>query len=145
MLLSQGTATATTNINLSGKWQLDVKNSKFGALPAPVSRTVNIDHRDPLLKLEVNEDTGREKRSQTLEYLTDGTLSVNKVRGSDIRTVTRWEGAILVMETEGVYQGTEFRAIERWSLSGDQRRITIERSAKNKRGETHQTLILEKQ
>jgi hypothetical protein len=138
-------ALATPAVDLSGNWKLDVKKSTFGVLPVPVSRTINIIHREPLLKLQITEDTGTEKRSQTLEYTTDGKDCVNKVRGNDFHSTLRWEGSSLVVDTEGVYQGNKFRATDRWSLSQDQKTIVIERSASNDNGETHQKLILEKQ
>jgi hypothetical protein len=138
-------AGATPAVDLSGTWKLDVKNSTFGILPVPVSRTINITHREPLLRLQITEDTGKEKRSQTLEYTTDGKECVNKVRGNDFRSTLHWEGSTLVVDTEGVYQGNQFRATDRWSLSPDQKTITIERRASNDNGDTHQKLILEKQ
>jgi hypothetical protein len=138
-------AGATPAVDLSGTWKLDVKNSTFGILPVPVSRTISITHREPLLRLQVTEDTGKEKRSQTLEYTTDGKECVNKVRGNDFRSTLHWEGSTLVVDTEGVYQGNKFRATDRWSLSPDQKTITIERRASNDNGYTHQRLILEKQ
>jgi len=138
-------AVAAPSVELSGNWKLNVEKSKFGALPAPVSRTVEIIHREPNLKVKVTEDTGTETRSQTLEYTTDGKQCLNMVRGREFRSVVRWEEAVLVIETKGVYQGDDFRSTDRWSLSPDRKTITIERHATNPYGETHQTLMLEKQ
>ena len=140
-----GAICLATPMNFSGTWKLNIEKSKFGALPGPVSRTINITHRDPALKLEVTETTANDNRSSVLEYTTDGKKCINKVRGMDFRSIVQWQQGVLVIETEGIYQGEEFHATDRWTLSPDGKTITILREASNKYGETHQTLILEKQ
>jgi hypothetical protein len=132
-------------VDLSGNWKLNIKESSFGVLPAPVSRTILITHKEPVLKLEISEDTGREKRSQTLDYSTDGKICLNKVRDNEFRSTLHWEESTLVIETKGDYQGRAFQAVDRWSMSPDGKTITVDRRASNDTGQTQQRLILERQ
>ncbi len=143
--LPWGVAGAAAGVELSGDWKLNVEKSKFGALPVPASRTISVTHREPLIKLQITEDTGKETRSTSMECTTDGKRCVNNVRGREFSSTMHWEGSTLVMETQGVYNGAEFRSVDRWSLSPDKKTLTIEREASNDFGETHQKLILEKQ
>ena len=138
-------ANSLFEVNLTGNWKLNIEKSKFGVLPAPTSRTVNITHQAPRLKLEIFDEMGTQKRTQIFEYTTDGKRCTNNVRGREFQSTVRWEGTTLVIETEGIYQDAVFRSIDRWKLSQDQKTITIERDASNDMGETRQTLILEKQ
>lgn len=138
-------AAAPTTAELSGQWQLDTEKSAFGLLPPPMSRTVNITHHDPALRVEITEETTNSSRSEVFEYTTDRKKCVNNVRGREFRSVLHWEGQVLVVETEGLYEGDEFHAVDRWTLSLDGKTITIQRHASNAYGETQQTLILEKQ
>ncbi|HJX85909.1 MAG TPA: hypothetical protein VJ723_16335 [Candidatus Angelobacter sp.] len=137
-------AVAATTTDLSGKWKLNVEKSTFGLLPAPLNWTANITHRDPALKVETTEETPDGPRSQVLEYTTDSKKCTNKVRDREFRSVLHWDGPVLVIETEGLYEGDPFRAVDHWTMSLDGKTITIERHASNAYSETNQSLILEK-
>ncbi|HSS20379.1 MAG TPA: hypothetical protein VLL54_09920 [Pyrinomonadaceae bacterium] len=136
---------AIAAVELSGTWKLNIEKSSFGGLSVPSGRTFNITQRGTMLKIEVTDKTPSGERTQVLECTTDGAKCVNNVRGQEFRSTVHWEGSELVFETEGSLDGSEFRAVDQWTISEDGKTITINRHASNNIGEVHQKLVLEKQ
>lgn len=139
------TASAQAKPNFSGEWKLQVAKSEFGPLPAPTSRTDKITHEDPSLKLTVTQSGQSGEVTYDLNYTTDGKETANQVRGNTLKSVSKWEGDVLVIDTKANFGGNEITIKDKWSLSEDGKTITINRHLAGPQGEADQKLVMEKQ
>jgi len=125
----------------SGRWRFDPDRSTVRTLPAPP---------DPFLKIEsdatgfrISAASGPDGPwSAPLVYPLDGN-SANR-RSGDVRfnTVTKWEGAALLVNTL-VSGGQNYTLMERWEHSRDGSRLTITRTYSARAGEIESTLVYE--
>ena len=121
--------------NLSGVWRFSSAKSELGPnYPAYKSRVDTVEHRDPDLKLQTvqeREDGGKVDGSAA--YRTDGKETINDVSGNALKSVARWEGAALVMETTGNFGERRIKLADRWTLWADGKTLLIERTFEKRR------------
>jgi hypothetical protein len=110
--------------NFSGTWKLDVSKSDFGVLPPANSRTVVIDHSEPVLKVAVSEDGAQGKQDFTLSYTTDGKEAVNNAGGLELKSILSWESSTLVDNTKLKFQDQDVTVKQVWLLSDDGKTLT---------------------
>jgi len=110
--------------NFSGTWKLDVTKSDFGVLPPDNSRTVVIDHNDPVLKLAVSADGAQGKQDFNLNFTTDGKEATNNAGGLELKSILTWESSTLVDNTKLKYQDQDVTVKEIWLLSDDGKTLT---------------------
>jgi len=110
--------------NFSGTWKLDVTKSDFGVLPPDNSRTVVIDHSDPMLKLAVSADGAQGKQDFTLNFTTDGKEATNNAGGLELKSILTWESSTLVDNTKLKFQDQDVTVKEIWLLSDDGKTLT---------------------
>ena len=111
--------------DFTGVWAANLEKSSFRG-GAPRELFVKIEHREPQLTqtLLVSPAAGGEERLR-FEYATNGTESVNLVRGIPCKTRAHWDGAELVIETLMKTPDREFHFKDHWSLSDDGRTLTM--------------------
>ncbi len=136
-------AFAQSKPDFSGTWKLNIAKSNFGALPAPDSATLKIEHNDPAFKMISVTVTSSGERSYELAFTTDGKECTNWVGNVEVKSVLRWEGTTLVMEHKAA--GGEVTLKDQWVLSEDGKTLTLTRHWSGSQGETTQTLVHEKQ
>ncbi len=136
-------ALAQAKPDFSGGWKLNISKSDFGALPAPESATLKIEHKDPALKMVSTTVGSSGERSYELSFTTDGKECTNWIGNVEVKSVLRWEGATLILEHKAA--GGEVTLKDEWALSEDGRTLTITRHWSGSQGETKQTLVHEKQ
>jgi hypothetical protein len=117
-------ASAGVKPNFSGTWKLDVSKSDFGVLPPDNSRTVVIDHSDPMLKLAVSADGAQGKQDFTLNFTTDGKEATNNAGGLELKSILTWESSTLVDNTKLKFQDQDVTVKEIWLLSDDGKTLT---------------------
>jgi hypothetical protein len=143
LVLSAGMAFASPNF--SGKWKMNPSASKFGAMPPPTSMVRNITHADPKLEIRTVQAGEKGEVKTELKFTTDGKVCVNTLSGSDVVSKLSWEGSVLVIDSKRTVQGTEVSIVDRYSLSGDGRTLTIAESIKSPTGGTDITISFDKQ
>jgi hypothetical protein len=131
--------------NFSGTWKVNLEKSDFGPMPAPDSQTQKIDHQDPNLKLNISESGQMGDMNFDLAYTTDGKECTNTVAGNEFKSTLTWDGDNLVIDTKGSFNGTDFTAKDRWTLSEDGKTLTVERHLASEMGEADQKILFEKQ
>jgi hypothetical protein len=138
---------ADTKPDFTGEWRLNRDRSDFGLVPGPDRRTDVIRHSLSKLHLESKQARGQRESTGEWDCVIDGSPCTVTLRGPALRLATRvrWDGAVLVFESEGELNGEQVRMSDRWTLSADGKEITIARRLSSPAGETHQTLVLEKQ
>lgn len=99
--------------DFSGTWQLDLLRTRFGDLPKPKSLTLEIEHRDPKIRIAaVSEDKGGETR-ETMDLTTDGAQYAHTAGGRSCTASARWhwwEGRRLSVDVQcgGVSRSRRF-------------------------------------
>lgn len=137
---------AAAKPNFSGDWTLNTEKSNFGPMPGPAKMTRKIAHTEPTLKLATTQVGPQGEVTSELSYTTDGKESVNKVRGSDVKSVAKWDGDALVVDSKREVPGMgEITQKENWSLSGDGKTLTINNHINTPQGEFDITIVFNKQ
>ena len=136
--------------NFSGTWKQDNAKSNFAKLPAPISVTDIISHKEPVLHL-TQTVVGPQGDSVTSEhdYSTDGREQTGKSRNYTEKTAVKWDGDALIFTNTRDYSGREVIIRERWEISSDGKILTKERFSPFSKGsakaEVKQIFVLEKQ
>jgi hypothetical protein len=132
--------------NFTGDWKLNASKSTFGEMPAPDSMTYKIAHADPKLTTAVKQSGQMGEFEMQSTYTTDGKESTNQgFGGSTNKSVVKWDGDNLVIETKGQFGDNEFTMTQKWTLSADGKSLTIIQTFKSAMGEGEQKLVLDKQ
>jgi hypothetical protein len=118
-------AMAAGKPDFSGDWKLNVDKSNFGPMPPPTSSTQKVDHQDPLLKVTAVQSAMDGDHTDIFAYKTDGTESKNDFRGSEAKSVAKWDADTLVIDTKVDFQGTEVTLKATWKLSDDGKTLNV--------------------
>lgn len=150
-LVLAGTMLATTPVpalvpppprGFTGTWRLDVAGSELGkARKAPRSREDRITEEGAWVA--VRSLTVRASGDTLLldyRYRTDGEAT-NQVMGQDVRTRGRRDGGALRFESEAQLMLFKFEVSERWSVTPDGARLTMERTSNSPLGKERQRLL----
>src|SRR5262249_44607581 len=111
--------------DFTGEWRLNAGQSNFARQSAPKDRVIQIDHRDPTLVVTTFEDDTRGKISGTTFYSTEGVERTNEILGISMKSVTKWDGAVLEMRTSGKFGPNDITLLDRYELSSDGSRMTM--------------------
>jgi hypothetical protein len=132
--------------NLTADWKLNTSKSDFGQFPAPSSMTQKVTHAEPKLTVDVKQTSDRGEVNFTASYTTDGKECTNKgFGGSDVKSVVKWDGETLNIETKGTFGDNAFTMKDKWTLSADGKVLTILRHFSSSMGEMDQKMTFDKQ
>lgn len=137
-------ATAQSHPDFSGYWRTNPQKSDFGPMRAN-NLMWTIEHQDPQLKyiIKYSSDTG-DKTVET-HYLTDGRETVSKPGAVEIRSVARWEGSELAIESRFDSPEGKVTVQERWSLSEDRNTLTMDRTMSGPNMNYKQKLVYDRE
>ena len=136
---------ALAHPNFSGDWKLNTAKSDFGMLPAPDSRTDVIEQSGDTLKDKVAASNQQGKQDYTLTFKTDGTETVNKLPGREVKVTGSWSGPAMVVTTKLDLQGNEITMKANWTLSEDGTTMTQAVHLTRPMGEMDQKVVFDKQ
>jgi hypothetical protein len=145
LLLAIAALPALAKPNFTGDWKLNPSRSEFGQMPAPSSMTMKIAHDDPKMTNHMKSVSDMGEFEADSKYTTDGKDCVNEIFNSQFKSVLKWEGDALLIESKGSFGDNEFSMSDKWTLSEDGKTLTIARTFKSAMGEGGQKLVLEKQ
>jgi hypothetical protein len=132
--------------NFTGDWKLNTSKSDFGAVPAPDSMTSKIDHADPKISNVSKQSSPMGEIEIKTICTTDGKECTNEgFQGSTSKSVMKWDGDALLVETKGQFGDLDFTAKQKWTLSDDGKTLTIAQNFSTSMGDFTQTLVFEKQ
>jgi hypothetical protein len=137
LLFSAAALLAQDHPNLTGSWKLNVGKSEMGSAGV-TELTVEVDHKDPVLKYLVRGVAGGQRFEQSESFTTDGKPSRDS-QGANVRV--SWDGPALVVVGTGDDGSMLFLA--RLTLSSDGKTITRVFTQKDDRDQRHE--IYEKQ
>lgn len=137
-------AMAAGKPDFSGEWKLNVDKSNFGPIPPPTTQTQKIDHKEPVIKI-VTAQNGMDGESTTdATYTTDGKESKNNMRGSEAKSIAKWDGDALMIDTKVDFQGMEITVKMSMKLSDDGKIINAATKIMTPQGDFDLTSVLEK-
>jgi hypothetical protein len=132
--------------DFTGDWKLNVTKSTFGDFPGPDSMSVKVTHADPNLSTVTKQSSQMGDFEMKATYTTDGKECTNEgFQGSTNKSVVKWDGDTLVIETKGQFGDSNFTMTQKWTLSADGKTLTVAQNIKSDMGEIDQKLIFEKQ
>jgi len=142
--LTVAPAMAAGKPDFSGDWKLNIDKSNFGPMPPPNSQTRNIDHKDPVLKMVTKQSGAEGDNTISATYSTDGTESKNDFMGNPVKSIVKWDGDVLVIDSKLDFQGMEIALKETWKLSDDGKTINTATKISTPQGDFETASVLEK-
>ena len=132
--------------NFTGDWKLNASKSTFGEMPAPDSMSYKITHDDPKLTTASKQSSQMGDFEMNATYTTDGKECTNQgFQCSTTKSVVKWDGDTLAIDTKGQFGDNEFTMTQKWTLSADGKTLTVLQTFKSAMGEGEQKLIFDKQ
>lgn len=132
--------------DFSGNWKLNASKSDFGQFPAPSVLTQKVEHADPKLTVDLKMVSDMGDFAFTYRYTTDGKECTNEgFGGSEVKSILKWEGETLVVDSKGTFGDNAYTAKDKWSLSDGGKTLTLLRHFSSPMGEMDQKVILDKQ
>jgi len=135
--------------NFSGTWKMNASKSKSGGdFPLPQRFDRKITHAEPALQVTTTRSgfQGGEDITTETKYTTDGKETTNPgFGGSEMKSVTKWEGDVLTIKSTASTPNGDFTINERWSLSADGKSLEVKNKVAGGFGEFESTYVLDKQ
>src|SRR5260370_20858925 len=139
-LLNAGVGSGQTDSGFSGVWKLNTNRSEIKSLPQAPDAFLKVDQS--ATALTVSASTQQDGPAVTLRYPLDGSSAKRELGATTMNTVTKWEGAALLVNT--IVSGPQsYTVMERWKRSGDGNTLTIRRTIVRLGSETESTLVYE--
>jgi len=131
--------------NFSGTWKLNVANSSFAPLPPLTHLVDTIEQTRSAIKIHRTQANQGHERTRDVIYNLDGAPMTVRHNTGDSKTVVRWEGANLVIESSLEFEGLPMNVRDRWSLRHEGRTLEIHRHFQSHQGAIDQKLVMERQ
>jgi hypothetical protein len=131
--------------DISGSWQLNVDQSRWGNRPKPQSATLNIEHQEPAIKYSgrVMNPTGEDGRDYTFSGAIDGKpYPATSAYGPGKLTIKRVDDST----TTSQFQSDDGKYTEtaRTSISRDGKRLTRRMTAQGPQGRSTWTEVYDR-
>jgi len=130
--------------NFSGNWKLVLDKSDFGPMPPPSSMTMQIDHKDPVLKAVTQQSGADGDATINSSYTTDGKESKNDFRGIPVVSIAKCNGDALAMNSKLEVQGMAIDLKGTWTLSADGKTMSQAQKIGTPQGDFETKYVLEK-
>lgn len=131
--------------DFSGEWKMNAEKSNFGPLPAPASMVRQIEHAEPRLRVVTTQSGPKGEVRSEFNYAVDGKEHVNRSAGGEVRSVLRWDGDVLEVNSNRQVGGATIKTLDRWTLSEDGRILTNKMLLTAPQGEAEITVVFDKQ
>lgn len=132
--------TAQSDPGFSGLWKLNAARSDVRNMPVPPDPFLKVEQSTTALTVHASFVEDGPFTSST--YPLDGTAQKRQVGSSSMNTVTKWEGAALLVNT--LVSGPQnYTVMERWKRSADGNSLTIKRTIVRLGGESESMLVYE--
>ena len=114
---------AQSRPDFSGSWLMN-----NGADPATTTGSdtpyMKVTHHEPALTVVIAASS-REQDPMVWRLTTDATENVNRMKGSEVRSKTHWQGDTLVTEWTTEAKGFKVQHRQMWTLSKDGKLLTM--------------------
>jgi hypothetical protein len=145
-ILALAALPALAKPDFTGDWKLNTSKSTFGDFPGPDSMTIKVTHAEPKLTTATKQSSQMGDFEMKSTYTTDGKECTNEgFQGAPMKSVVKWEGDTLVLETKGQFGDSDFTMTQKWTLSDDGKTLTVAQHIASGMGDIDQKLVLDKQ
>lgn len=131
--------------NLSGEWKMNASKSELGPIPPPEKFERTITHKDPAINYKTVQVGQQGEIKTEVNCTTDGKECVNKMGTGESKSVMKWDGNTLLVDSKRTFGDNELLFKEKWSLSEDGKTLTINAKIIAPQGEFDIKWVLEKQ
>ena len=118
--------------DFSGTWTLKSEHAERGTLPERPAPVLEIEHRDGIV------------RCAGAQFSTDGKESRSKAGEKSLKTIAKWEGAALLVNTIVGGPSGAYAQMDRWTTARDGSTLTIEREVALRGGTAEAVLLYAK-
>jgi hypothetical protein len=126
--------------DFTGNWMLNTGKSQYGQFPAPEVMMRTVQYKDAVLNMSTYQKGAQGEVTTELKYTTNGKPSIN---GGNKGTA-HWEGATLIIESSREAQGATLTQRDQWSLSADNKTLTVMTHVKLPNGDFDVKQVFEK-
>lgn len=145
VLFAATSAPAFAKPNFTGEWKLDADKSNFGPMPPPDKFNLSVKHTDSVIEITTDQAGAQGEDKSTAKYKTDGSESVNQMRGMDVKSKASWDGDKLKIAAKLDMGGAEITLDQTWTLSEDGKTLTNALKINSPQGEFEISYVLKKQ
>ncbi|HUP04871.1 MAG TPA: hypothetical protein VMU19_12835 [Bryobacteraceae bacterium] len=124
--------------DFSGRWVLDPQASTLRSLPALPERNLTVEQNENSIHCTATFDDHSES---SWTFTADGQESRYTLDKEQRKTVGKWEGAALMLDTLVAAGSSNYTIMDRWQLSKDHLSLTIERQVIASSGESDGTIV----
>lgn len=137
-------ASATAATDFSGVWAINASKSSTGEFPPPDAYTRTIEQDNSNIKITTKQTNMMgESTTESTCPVAGGECKVTAQMG-EIKSVASWEGDVFVTNNTMDFQGMSLKSVEKMSLSGDGKVITINATFSSDMGDMEFTYVLDK-
>jgi hypothetical protein len=129
--------------NFSGSWRLKSMRSGIHALNAPVAVRISIRQQGAVLRYTADASTA--DRTREWLFRTDGRETRSRRGRDEWVTVTKWEGAALLINSIVLQPRTQYTDKQVWKCSRDNRTLIIRRDVIDPHGQSQSEFIYERE
>lgn len=133
--------------DFSGIWNLDESRSELRRSPERPWKLMSVEHRDTQIRC-VPVEPGSEPRKQNrmvMQFATNGRETAHPIGDATGKSIAKWEGAALMINTIVSSPRQSYTQMDRWKLSRDGKVLTVRRQIVTLHGEVESTLVYDKQ
>ena len=131
--------------NVSGSWKTIIDKSTFPGTPPLQLTGVIKQEGDKMVVTQTTVEADGNSSTVTLEFNTAGKLTINKIDGTELRTVMKADGGILREETDFTTPQSRFKRKSTMSVSPDGKTLIMDGIMYMNDGENKIKLVMQKQ
>jgi hypothetical protein len=133
--------------DFSGVWSLNDDRSEQGRLPDRPWKLMKVEHSNSEIRCVPVEASVPTKPAgkMLMHFATTGKETSHPVGEGSGKSITKWEGSALLINTLVSTPQRSYTQMDRWKLSRDGNTLTVRRQIVNLHGETESMLVYEKQ
>jgi hypothetical protein len=139
--------------NFTGQWKLNEGKSELGEFAGFAAKSVKVEQKEDAITItQVNEFNGQEMtRTETLTFDGKETESSGGFGNSKRKSTAKWsdDGKILtvtfVLKLEFNGQTNEIKGTEKFSLSDDEKSLTLQSNSEGPQGDISSKAVYDKQ
>lgn len=142
------TGASAADPDFTGTWTLSETQSESRQLPSTPWKVMKVEHKDPEIRcLPATElQSGKSaKDAPAMAFMTNGKETSHRVGEAPAKSIAKWEGSALLINTIVSGPTRSYTQMDRWKLSRNNALLTIRRQIVTLHGEIESTLVYERQ
>lgn len=134
--------------DFSGMWALNESESQIRRSQDTPWKRMLVEHKDTDVRCtpaEQPEPDAKKAPRMTMQFATNGKEIAHPIGDATGKSIAKWEGSALMINTIVSSPQRSFTRMDRWKLSRDGKVLTVRRQIVTLQGQIESTLIYDKQ